>query len=64
MEETKQAMLEARQQLDERSNRIAETREQTRKYADASRNMANTAELLKQKYGGGGTKNACTAWFK
>ena len=52
MEETKQSMAEAREQLDERTNKIKETKEKMAAYSDKSRDMANTAELLKQKYSG------------
>ena len=40
-------MAEARERLDERTNKIKETKEKMAAYSDKSRDMANTAELLK-----------------
>ena len=47
MEETKQAVLEAQQNVDERTLKLKETKEKMDRYANKSRQIANTAELLK-----------------
>ena len=59
MEETKNEVSEAMVRVDERTNRLKETKDAMKRYADQSKNMANTAELLKQKY----SKKSPSSWF-
>ena len=51
-------MLEAQMMVDERSNKIKETKDNSERYALKSKQMANTAELLKMKFAGQAAKKA------
>ena len=63
MEETKQAVLEAQQNVDERTLKLKETKEKMDRYANKSRQIANTAELLKQKYAQDAIKKKASKFF-
>ena len=49
--------------VNERGNLMKETKLQTERWASKSRDMANTAELLKQKYSAANKAKKVTSWF-
>ena len=56
-------MSEAQMRVNERGNMMKEAKLQTERWASKSRDMANTAELLKNKYVAKQAAKKATSWF-